>query len=123
MTIPLQITVSDFKLTETLEETIREKAEKLGHFYDRILKCRVRIEAPHRHQHKGILYNIRIDMAIPGSELVVNKVSHEDLNTAIHLAFDRAIRRLEDYLERRRVHSKPQMEELIEKDVNMTEDV
>ena len=114
MTIPLQITVSDFKLTETLEETIREKAEKLGHFYDRILKCRVRIEAPHRHQHKGILYNIRIDMAIPGNELVVNKVSHEDLNTAIHLAFDRAIRRLEEYLDKRRAHSKPPMEEPVE---------
>jgi ribosomal subunit interface protein len=115
MTIPLQITASDFKLSETIEETIREKAEKLGHLHDRILKCRVRIEAPHHHQHKGILYNIRIDMTIPGGELVVNKVSHEDLNTAIHIAFDRAIRRLEDHLERRRIHTKPQMEDLIEK--------
>ena len=115
MTIPLQINVSDFKLTEVIEETIREKAEKLGHLHDRILKCRVRIEAPHRHQHKGILYNIRIDMTVPGSELVVNKVSHEDLNTAIHIAFDRAIRRLEDYLERRRIHTKTQMEDLLQK--------
>ena len=115
MTIPLQITASDFKLTDALEETIREKTEKLGHLHDRILKCRVRIEAPHRRKHKGILYNIRIDMTIPGSELVVNKVSHEDLLTAIHIAFDRAIRRLEDYLERRRAHGKPQIEDLMEK--------
>ena len=114
MTIPLQITASDFKLTEAIEETIREKTEKLGHLYDRILKCRVRIEAPHRHKHKGILYNIQIDMTIPGNELVVNKVSNEDLNTAVHVAFDRAVRRLEDYLERRRAHVKPQMEDLLE---------
>ena len=104
MTIPLQITASDLELTESIEETIREKTQKLSFFYDRILRCRVRIEAPHRHHHKGILYYVHIDLVIPGGELVVNGVSHEDLYAAIRLAFDRAIRRLEDYTDRRRAH-------------------
>jgi ribosome-associated translation inhibitor RaiA len=102
MTIPLQIAASDLELTESIEETIREKTQKLSFFYDRILRCRVRIEAPHRHHHKGILYNIHIDLTIPGGELVVNRISHEELSAAIRLAFDRAVRRLEDYTGRRR---------------------
>ena len=106
MTIPLQITASDVKLSESIEETIREKTQKLSFFYDRILRCRVRIEAPHRHHHKGILYNVHIDLTIPGSELVVNRVSHEDLVAAIRLAFDRAVRRLEDFTSRRRAYGK-----------------
>lgn len=106
MTIPLQITTSDLELTESIEETIREKTQKLSFFYDRIHRCRVRIEAPHRHHHKGILYNVHIDLTIPGGELVVNKVSHEDLLAAIRIAFDRAVRRLEDFTGRRRTHGK-----------------
>ena len=104
MTIPLQITASDLELTESIEETIREKTQKLSFFHDRILRCRVRIEAPHRHHHKGILFYVHIDLSIPGGELVVNRVSHADLSAAIRLAFDRAIRRLEDYTGRRRTH-------------------
>ena len=50
--------------------------------------------------------NVHIDLAIPGGDLVVNRVSHEDLSAAIRLAFDRAIRRLEDYTGRRRAHGK-----------------
>lgn len=115
MRVPLQITTIDLELTEAIEETIRGKAEKLGLLYDRILRCRVRIGTPHRHQHKGILYYVRIDMAIPGGELVVNRVSHQDLYTAIHIAFDRAIRRLEEHLDRQRAHGKSQMEDLIQK--------
>jgi ribosomal subunit interface protein len=106
MTIPLEITASDLELTESIEETIREKAQKLSFFYDRILRCRVRIEAPHRHHHKGILYNVHIDLTIPGGELVVNRISHEDLSATIRLAFDRAVRRLEDYTGRRREQGK-----------------
>lgn len=106
MTIPLQITSSDLELSESIEETIREKTQKLAFFYDRILRCRVRIEAPHRHQHKGILFNVHVDLAVPGGELVVNRVSHEDLSAAIRLAFDRTIRRLEDHTGRRRIHGK-----------------
>jgi len=114
MTIPLQITAIDLELTESIEETIREKTDKLAFFYDRILRCRVRIEAPHRHQQKGILFHVHIDLTIPGSELVVNRVSHEDLSAAIRLAFDRAIRRLEDYTGRRRTQGKQVSEGLLQ---------
>ena len=50
MEIPLQITGRNFELTEAIESEIRQKAEKLDKFYDRIIRCRVVVESPQRHQ-------------------------------------------------------------------------
>lgn len=102
MKLPLQITVRDVSLSETAETSIREKAAKLDNFYDSIMGCRVLVEAPHRSQHQGTLYNVRIDLTVPGSELVVKRESHEDLYVAIRDAFDAARRQLQDFVQRQR---------------------
>lgn len=102
MQLPLQITARDFELTESIESVIREKADKLETFYDRILGCRVVIETPHRRHHKGILYNVRIYLSVPGAELVVKREPDEDLYVAIRDAFDAARRQLQDYARRQR---------------------
>ena len=60
MKIDLQITAHNFELTELIREQIKERAEKLDSFYSRIMRCRVVVEVPHRHKHKGILYDVRI---------------------------------------------------------------
>ena len=39
MKIPLQITARNFDLTETIEDAIREKAQKLDLFYDQIMRA------------------------------------------------------------------------------------
>lgn len=102
MQLPLQITARDFELTDAIDTLIREKAGKLETFYDRIMGCRVMLETPHRHQHKGHLYNVRIDMTVPGAELVVKREPHEDLYVAIRDAFDAARRQLQDITDRQR---------------------
>jgi ribosomal subunit interface protein len=102
MQLPLQITARDLLLTEAIETAIREKAAKLELFYDRMTACRVTIEAPHRHQHKGVLYNVTIDMTVPGAELVVKREPHEDLYVAIRDAFDAARRQLQSFAGRQR---------------------
>lgn len=105
--IPLQVTFRDMPLSKAIEANIRGKATKLGSFYDRILSCRVVIETPHRHRSKGKLYHVRIDMTVPGSELVVNRepskhASHQDVYVAIRDAFSAARRKLQDYARRQR---------------------
>ncbi|OYV66563.1 MAG: 30S ribosomal protein S30, partial [Acidiphilium sp. 37-67-22] len=65
MTVKLQITFKDIDRSPALEARIREKAEVLGRFEGRILRCHVIIEAPHRHHHKGKLYRARIEIAVP----------------------------------------------------------
>lgn len=102
MELPLQITKRNVSLSEAQKENIRLKAEKLNQFYDKIMGCRVWVEAPHRHQNKGILYTVRIDLTVPGGELVVKREPHEDIYVAIRDAFDSARRQLQTYRRRQR---------------------
>lgn len=102
MRLPLQLSVRNMSLSEAAEADIREKAARLDSFYDQVMGCRVIVEAPHRHHRKGVLYNVRIDMTVPGSELVIKREPHEDLYVAIRDAFDAARRQLEDFARRRR---------------------
>jgi ribosomal subunit interface protein len=102
MEIPLQITSRDFELTEAMKSEIMEKAQKLDKYYDRIMRCRVIVESPHRHKLEGRLYNVQIYMTVPGGELIVKREPDEDLYVAIRNSFDTARRKLEDFARRQR---------------------
>jgi ribosomal subunit interface protein len=102
MRVPLQITSRDIELPDSIDAIIREKAEKLNIFNDQIISCRVVLEAPHRSQQKGIMYNVRIELTIPGSEVVVKHEPHVDLMAAIRDAFDAAKRQLQNHSRRQR---------------------
>ncbi len=102
MKLPLQITTRSMTLSESAEQSIREKAAKLDHFYDRIMGCRVLVEAPHRHQSHGNHYNVRIDLTVPGSEIVIKREDNEDLYVAIRDAFEAAKRKLKEYSDRQK---------------------
>lgn len=102
MQIPLQVTLKDMPQSEAVESRIREKAEKLSRFYDRIMSCRVVVETPQRHQHQGKLYSVRIDLTVPGAELVANRAQDEDVYVAIRDAFVAITRQLEDFARRQR---------------------
>ena len=107
MQIPLQITFKNMEPSPAVEAAIREKAAKLEHFADAITSCRVTVEAPHQHHHKGNLYSIKVDVTLPGKEIVTTRNpsqhhAHEDVYVAIRDAFDIARRQLEDYTRQRR---------------------
>jgi ribosomal subunit interface protein len=102
MKIPLQVTFRDMSPSEAVETRIREKADKLGRFYDRIVNCRVVVEMPQRHKHQGKLHSVRIDLSVPGAELVANHAQDEDVYVALRNAFDAITRQLEDYARRQR---------------------
>ncbi|MEO6162561.1 MAG: HPF/RaiA family ribosome-associated protein [Candidatus Binatia bacterium] len=131
MKIPLQITFRHMPPSPAIEENIREKAAKLDDLHDGIMGCRVAVEAPHRHHHKGKAYVVRIDLTVPGGELVINRepkrlvakkangaeepegnftelhepskhAAHEDVYVAIRDAFNAAGRKLQNHARRRR---------------------
>ena len=102
MKLPLQITARDMPMTESIENAVREKAQKLETFHDQIMGCRVVVESPHNHQHKGKLFNVRLDITVPGGELVVKREPREDLYVSIRDAFDAARRQLKEHASRRR---------------------
>jgi cold shock CspA family protein len=66
---------------------------------------------PHRHHEWDNLYQVSIDLTVPGHEIVVNRESSQqtqfkDLDTAIAHAFDAAARQLEDFARQRRANIK-----------------
>jgi len=124
MKFPVQIRFRNLEPSVMVEEWVQEEAEKLDTFYDRIMSYRVAVEIPHRHHRKGKQCHVRIDLVLPGKELVVKKepgpsstsrktkaalagkVSknepHHDLRLAIHDAFKAAGRQVQDYARLRR---------------------
>jgi ribosomal subunit interface protein len=111
MKLPLQITLRDIPQSDEVEAAIREKAEKLDHFYPQMMSCRVTVEMPGKHKHQGKDFSIRIDITVPGSEIVVNKEHGEDIYVVLRDAFDAAKRQLEDYGRKQRgdvkTHAQP----------------
>ena len=103
MQIPLQITFRHMDSSAAVEDRIRDEAAKLDQFYNQIMSCRVVVEAPHAHHHKGNLYHIGIDLKVPGKKLVAGRGhgqdhAHEDIYVTIRDAFNGMQRQLEDHL-------------------------
>jgi len=103
MRLPLQISFRNMSPSEAVERCIRERVERLDHFCNRIMGCRVVVEERHRRHHQGKLYHLRIDLTAPGDEIVVSREpvlhkTHEDVYVAIRDAFDALRRRLQDYV-------------------------
>ena len=118
--------------SEAIEAHIREKTQWLELFYDGIMGCRVLVEAPHRHHRRGKRYHVRIDLTVPGSELIIKReprlitnrplhyqgvpddvesaesrelskyAAHDEIQLAIRDAFDAARRKLQDFARRQR---------------------
>src|SRR5271165_523556 len=128
MTPEPQITFHNMDSVPELEEAVRKESTGLARFFNRIVSCRVVIEGPPRQEYGG-LYNIRIDLGVPGEELVVehNPTLHTDLqeleamretkqfepnrerrdvHRAIHEAFREMRRQLKDYARRMRGETK-----------------
>lgn len=113
MKIPLQITFHNIQNSEAMGTYIRDKVQKLNEFFADIISCRVVIELPHKHHNQGKEFNVRIDLGVPGHEIVVNRDHHEDAYIALRDAFDAAKRQLEDYAHRLRREIKSHVPEYI----------
>jgi cold shock CspA family protein/ribosome-associated translation inhibitor RaiA len=102
MAIPIEITFRNMESSVAIEAQLRERAEALERFFPGIIACRAVVELAHRHHRQGKLFHIRIRVAVPGREIVVDRGpaehhAHEDVAVAIRDAFDAARRQLEDH--------------------------
>jgi hypothetical protein len=102
-------TVSFHKLAPSaaLEAAARDEAAALADVFDRIVSCRVAIEAPHQHKHKGDVYRVRIELGVPGKHIVVGRAQgdhaeHVDAYLALRDAFGAARRQLQEHAQRLR---------------------
>jgi ribosomal subunit interface protein len=103
MQLPLQITFRHMDSSDAVAARIRERSEKLERFFDRIVSCRVVVECQHPRRQQGNLFRVRVDLKVPGGEIVVGRDpeahhAHEDVYVAIRDAFDATRRLLEDHV-------------------------
>ena len=96
MQVPLTITMRHMPPSEALETAIRKKTEKLEEFHPNVTGCHVVIEEQRRHHQQGRWFNVRLEVHLPGHEIVVNRDHDEDAFVALRDAFDAAARRVED---------------------------
>jgi cold shock CspA family protein len=103
MQLPLQISFRHMGRIPSIDATIREKAVKLDQFAGRIMSCHVVVELAGKHRLHGNQYVVRIDITLPGGEVVATREPSEhkeykEITVAIRDAFDSAARRLEEYV-------------------------
>jgi len=125
MQLPPNVTFRGFEPSAGLEAEIGARIDKLETYYRSIMGCRVLVELAERHHEAGNRYHVRIDLTVPGEEIVVahdaslhgtaqdvdaergRKAFESDperkhVRVAIREAFDVARRRLQDYARRQR---------------------
>jgi hypothetical protein len=71
MELPLQITFRHMDTSDVVAARIGERAEQLERFFDTIMSCRVVVECRHPRHQQGNLFRVRVNLKVPGREIVV----------------------------------------------------
>jgi ribosomal subunit interface protein len=104
-----QVVFRNIDYSQSIEEAVHKRVEKLERFSDQIQSLRVTLESPHNNHHKGKVYHVGVEALIPNHDIVVtheqhDKHEHEDLYVAIRDAFNVVERRLKSvYAKQRRL--------------------
>jgi ribosome-associated translation inhibitor RaiA len=106
MQLPVEISYKEIGRTDALDKRIHEWVARLDRVFDRIMRCEVLVETPHRHHRQGRVYHVRVRLTVPGGEIVASHDpgpdgAHEDAYVALRDAFTAARRQLEDYVRTR----------------------
>ena len=109
--VPLQIVFRNMDKSLAVERAVEDRIMKLERFAHDIIRCKVTVEAPHKHHTKGNLYHVTVDLHLPGAEIIVNRDpsenhAHEDIYVAIRDAVNAANRQMQDYVRMRRTNVK-----------------
>ena len=112
---PLEIVFHNLEHSAAVEAAIRERFAKLEKRYDRLTHCRVSVEALHRQHRTGNLFQVHVDILVPGAELAVSKQPQKakeryadpDLYTSIKDAFAAAERQLKRFKRQKREDLQP----------------
>ncbi len=113
----LEMTFRDVEKTPEIEELIKQKTARLDKVFPDLMSCRISVEKPQKHQRSGSPFRVRIEMGVPGDDIMVTRESgegdmHEPLSKIVNQAFTVARRRLREAKERRegRVKTHPAQE-------------
>ena len=97
MYAPLQISLRGIPPSDTLQRSIRDKAQKLEHFYDRISACQVALTLGARHKRERGQFSVQVGVKVPGGKIEVTRGHDRSIHVALRDAFNAALRQLEAY--------------------------
>lgn len=100
-----QITFRGLEARPDITKIIEEKLAKLEEVSDRITSARVTVEMRSGKGNKGQLYQVAVELEVPGGTVIVNHKpgdlgAHEDLRVAVRDSFNAARRQLREHGER-----------------------
>lgn len=96
------IVLRDVPNSEAVEAKILSKVEKLQEFYSHIQDIRIVVEFYQKNQHQGRLFDVHIEVDVPGKRLVADRHPNEDLYIAIRNQFSAIKQQLERYRDKQR---------------------
>jgi ribosome-associated translation inhibitor RaiA len=102
MPIPTKITFHEIHHSDAIEAAIQRWVARLEHVSDRIVRCEVRIEQPHRSHRQGREFEVHVVLGIPGNDVASSRTRHEDPYVAVADAFRATRRQLLDEMDTRR---------------------
>jgi len=97
--LPTLISYHGLDASEALTELVQARAQHIAQRDVRIQSLRVAIEAPHHHRRHGNQYRVRLELKLPGRDLVVTNdapahAGEDDAHQAVRHAFDALLRQL-----------------------------
>lgn len=95
-----QITYRRMEHSAAMDARIRELTANLERFHPKITHIHVVVDELDRSKQKGNLFNVRVDVHVPGQEIVATHQEHEDPYVAVSDAFDVVTRQLEEHIRR-----------------------
>ena len=97
MTIPLEISFHGIDKSDAVEARIEEKFARLHGQFDRFTHARVVVSSPNRSDARAKMFNVTIDLGIPGKQPIVidNEADNADVFIALRNAFNAAQRKLD----------------------------
>lgn len=97
-----QITYRGMPHSPAMDARIVELAARLDELNPRISRCHVVVVETDQHKHKGNLFEVHVDLHIPGHEIVATRQANQDAYAAITDAFGVATRQLAGAMQHRR---------------------
>jgi ribosome-associated translation inhibitor RaiA len=102
MPVPTEITFRGMDSSQAVEDAVRAWVSRLEHYYNRIERCSVVIEIPHRHQRTHNTFQVHLILTVPDRTIAISRdpgsdQGHEDVYVALAHAFHAARRQLQEH--------------------------
>ena len=98
----IQVTLRNVPHSDALDGHIRDQVDRLETCYPEITDCQLVVEMRRKHRHEGNLFNVRLEIKVPGDFILLARDLREDVHVTLRNVFDAARRKLEEYRRRQR---------------------